>query len=640
MQVTDHVLRHVLDALGFETEGEAAVQSSLDRERAGRIEADESFVSGQIGEPLILPERFRDRSGFLRFEDGSELFVKLDGRVLHEDLNPGYHALEIGTDIVTIAMAPERCLSVSDITRGRKIWAPAVQIPSLRDAGSQEFGDFGTLADAASHWARAGCDALAVSPAHALFPADAARYSPYAPSSRLFLNVLFADPTMLGVAPADGSAADLIDWNEAIPAKMAALRQAFTDRSDVVRADVARYWDAGGTELYQHALFDTLHAFFFATGARGWHDWPSAFHDPRSEMVAGFAGEHTDDIEFFVFCQWLAEKGLEEAHRAAREGGMALGLISDLAVGMDCGGSHAWSRREDILTGLSIGAPPDILGPDGQNWGITGFSPSALRSRQFEPLIATIRVALRYAGGIRIDHALGLNRLWIIPDGEHARHGAYLSYPLTDMLRILAIESHRAGAIVIGEDLGTVPEGLRDEFDQRAVLGMRVLPFEQESDGRLRAPDEWSPKAAALTGTHDLPTIAGWWSGRDIDWTWTLGRSSQAPDEEAARETRNHDRMLWWESFVIADLVEGRAPEAGDTAPVVDAAATYVASTSCEIAILPIEDILGLVEQPNLPGTITEHPNWRRRMPDSNAALLARPEVRNRIAMINEARKD
>ena len=638
MTVDDAVLSRVLGALGFETKG-ANLRSSLIRARLERAGAEQSFVSGQIGEALILPEDFRDRTGLLRLERGSEQSVRLDGRALHVDFEPGYHALEIGTHVITIAMAPEQCLSVADVTRGRKVWAPAVQIPSLRDERSRSFGDFGTLADAAACWARAGCDGLAISPVHALFPADAARFSPYAPSSRLFLNVFFADPAILGREMPPKDVPDLIDWNEAIPAKMKALREVFGNRSGSVRSEVARYREAGGIELEQHGQFDALHAFFFSMGARGWSDWPRDFHDAGSAAVARFASEHAEDIEFFVFCQWLADKSLNNAQRAARDNGMAIGLISDLAVGMDGGGSHAWSRRADVLTGLSIGAPPDILGPDGQNWGITGFSPFALRSLKFEPYIATLRTALRHAGGIRIDHALGLNRLWIIPDGSAAGDGAYLTYPLTDMLRILAIESHRADAIVIGEDLGTVPEGLRTELDDRAIFGMRVLPFEQDEGGHLRPADEWSPKAAALTGTHDLPTIAGWWCGRDIDWTWALGRSSQAPSEEAARETRNHERMLWWDSFVEADIVEGQAPERDDPVPAVDAATTYVATTPCEIAILPIEDILGLIEQPNLPGTTDEHPNWRRRMPGTNAAVLDHPDVRKRIAMINEARK-
>jgi len=438
----------------------------------------------------------------------------------------------------------------------------------------------------------------------------------------------------------DQPGGDLIDWAGAIPARLRLLREAYDGCSDGVREAVAAYARNGGDDLLRHARFDALHAHFLAqSGATGWQGWPAAFHDPAGEPVERFAAEHPDEVGFYLFLQWLAKQSLDRAQAVARQEGMALGLIADLAVGMDGGGSHAWSRPDDLLTGLSIGAPPDLLGPDGQNWGITGFSPQALRRTAFEPFIATLRAALDHAGGIRIDHALGLRRLWVTPDGAAADQGAYLTMPFEDLLRVIAIESWRAKAVVIGEDLGTVPPGFRTAMDEKAMLGMRVLWFERDGDGEIIAPADWSAGSVAMTGTHDLPTVAGYWRGRDLDWAWKLGRTSRAADEAGDRDLRDQDRERLWRAFTDAGVTAATQPEPEDTTPVVDAALAFVAGAPSALAILPMEDVAGLVEQPNLPGTTDEHPNWRRRMPDTTGALLERPGMMARLDLINSRRR-
>lgn len=318
---------------------------------------------------------------------------------------------------------------------------------------------------------------------------------------------------------------------------------------------------------------------------------------------------------------------------------MALGLIADLAVGMDSGGSHAWSRPDDLLTGLSIGAPPDLLGPDGQSWGITGFSPLALQRTGFEPFIATLRAALDHAGGIRIDHALGLRRLWVVPEGASPTEGAYLAMPVDDLFRLIALESHRARAVVIGEDLGTVPEGFRPAMDAMAMLGMRVLWFERNAEGGFLPAKDYATDAAAMTGTHDLATVAGWWRGRDIEWQWQLGRTSRAANEAADQAARADERTSLWAALVAAGVAEGRQPAPDDPGRVIDAALAFIGRTPSVLAIVPMEDVIGAVEQPNLPGTIDEHPNWRRRMPAATGTLLARPDIAARLAAFDTERR-
>jgi 4-alpha-glucanotransferase len=624
-RVPDEALAAILSALGLPMDGVHAITESM------AILADEAardpFLSADVGKPFALPRRFAGKPAQLHLEDGRVETIASD-RLAIDCI--GYHRLVCGEDIVRLAIAPPRCVQ----TDGR-IWAPAVQIPALRSEGISAFGDFGTLAASARAFAGRGADAMAISPVHALFPADASRYSPYAPSSRLFLNVLYGDPTLAGGTIGNEPAPELIDWQHAIPARLATLRRTFDAAGDAVHAAVAAYAAKAGDELERHARFDAIHAHFFEAGARGWQDWPAPYHDPAGDAVSRFAGQQAYEVAFYRFLQWLAHESLDTAQRAAIDSGMSVGLIADLAVGTDGGGSHAWSRPDDLLPGLSIGAPPDPLGPDGQGWGITGFAPRALRRTGFDPFITTLRAALDHAGGIRIDHALGLRRLWVIPDGGSPADGAYLTMPLDDMLRILAIESHKANAIVIGEDLGTVPEGLRPALDDKAVLGMQVLWFERDADGDYRPPEEWSPTAAAMTGTHDLPTVAGWWEGRDIDWAWKLHRSSAAASEAEDRATRVKERARLWSA------IGGVAPEPAPDQPlaVVDAATAFVGRTPCPIAILPLEDIVGLVEQPNLPGTIDEHPNWRRRMPDSTDALLAHPAVAARVATLDTERR-
>ena len=642
-RVGDEALVAILWALDLPATSPAAIADSLEAVR--RDQATCLFVSGDAGVPVILPAGCGSAGlGELLLEDGSrrDLTVEAsdDSLTLPGIHEIGYHRLRLGEHEFRLAIAPPHCFRVGDAAPGRRIWGPAVQIASLRDERHAAYGDFGTLADTARAFAARGADALAISPVHALFPADPGRYSPYSPSSRLFLNVLYADPGLLGGALMEEPGTDLIDWGEAIPDRLRQLRQLFSNRDALVREAVAAYAETGGEELRRHARFDALHAHFFASsGAGGWQDWPAAYHDPAGAAVERFARENVDEVDFYLFLQWLAKQSLDAAQRAAVNGGMALGLIADLAVGMDPGGSHAWSRREDLLTGLSIGAPPDLLGPDGQGWGITSFAPQALRRTGFEPFIATLRAALGHAGGIRIDHALGLRRLWVVPHGSSPAQGAYLTMPMDDMLRVLAIESQRAKAVVIGEDLGTVPEGFRPAMDEKAMLGMRVLWFERDEDGGIIPPADWDRDAAAMTGTHDLATVAGYWKGRDIDWQWQLGRSSRAADEAEDRADREIDRARLWEAFTAAGASDAPQPDIDDPAPVVDAALAFVASTPCALAIMPLEDLVGLVEQPNLPGTIDEHPNWRRRMPDATRPLLDRPDVAARLQRITTERR-
>jgi 4-alpha-glucanotransferase len=634
--VCDEALVAVLHALAYEAGSEAEVASSLDRRRA-ELAQPPAFLSADIDTPVVLP-------GALRSAGAAELELET-GEIRRFDLGPetrlaisepGYHRLRSADWDITIAVAPPRCLVPADLLAkaGRspaRLWGPAIQIPSLRGPAPSAFGDLGNLREAVALFAARGADAVAISPVHALFPGRGAPFSPYSPSSRLALNTLLADPRDAGLPPfSSGTPGELIDWAREVPVRFEALTLAFAHVGPEQRRAIATWADERGPAIRRHALFDALSRHFRDRGSR-WQDWPAEYHDPDGEAVARFAHEQAEAVELHLFGQWLAEMSLARAQSAASHGGMAIGLISDLAVGIDPGGSDAWAMREAMLQGLTIGAPPDPLGPDGQNWNLTGFSPEGLQRSAFAPWIAMLRASLRHAGGVRIDHAFGLQRLWVVPEGGSAADGAYLSYPRDDLMRIAALESHRAGAIVIGEDLGTRPDGFMDAVAARNIYGMRVLWFERSWDGRFITPEEFAPPTVAMTGTHDTATIAGWWRGRDLAWNRRLGRGS---DWDGAEHQRAEDRHKLWAAIGHGAF----EPAVDDPEPVVEQAIAHLGQARSELAIVPLEDLLALDEQPNLPGTIAEHPNWRRRLSSPLADLLAEPVTARRIAALVAAR--
>lgn len=609
-RVSPESLRAVLSGLGLPSASVAQCRESMAHARMAAAETCRVIDAGAAVEGLSGHAR-------LHLEDGSARDIDLDAAPVVDVT--GYHTLEHDGGILDLIVAPGSAV-VPD--GGRRYWGLGVQLYSL--AGTGGFGDMAALADFATRAARSGADALMLSPVHALFTADPGRYSPYSPSSRRFLNGWYA-PTRAPLV-ADGRA--LIDWPEAVAAKMAALRQDFAGMGG--SDDFAAYVAGADDGLRQHAMFEALYAHFHKQGgARGWQDWPQAYRRPDSPQVAEFARDRAEEVRFHLFVQWRAEAGLADAATAAA--GMAIGLIGDIAVGIDKGGSHAWSRGDELMLGIGIGAPPDAFQAAGQNWGITSFSPLALRNRSYRPFIDLLRSAMAHAGGIRIDHALGLHRLWVVPDGASPLDGAYLAQPEDDLLRLIALESRRHNAIVIGEDLGVVPPGLRDRLTARGILGMRVLPFERDRSGDFIAPERWDAAAVAMTSTHDLPPIAGWWQGTDIDWRERL---DAAGDRAADREARETERTLMWAATGSVDP----EPAVDDTVAAADAAIAMVAETPATIAIVPVEDLLALTQAPNLPGTVDEHPNWRRRLPEPAEAIFARADVAARIARLNDER--
>jgi 4-alpha-glucanotransferase len=622
--VADDALAAVLAALGHAAGSARQIARSLAAVEERRAALPPMFVA-DCG--ASIPLSFTPARAEATGEDGVTRPLALVGNRLTAPDRPGYYDLALDGRTLKLAVAPAKCPLPN--AAGRRPWGVSLQIPALRGAQPYPFGTFGDLAEAARQFGATGADALAINPVHALFPGHGVGYSPYSPSSRLFLNGAMGDPALAGLPPLAPSAeaGPLIDWAGALPRRLAELRKVFAALTPAQRAEMTATDDA---MLRRHALFDALDCHFRPAGAHGWRDWPAAFHDPEGSAATRFAAEHPDEIAFHLFVQWLARQGLEAAQSAAKDAGMGVGLIADLAVGVDPSGSDAWSLRHAMLDGLTIGAPPDPLGPLGQNWSITGFSPEGLRASAYEPWIAMIRAGLAAGGGLRIDHAFGLARLWVIPEGGATRDGAYLSYPFDDLIRLATLEAHRANAFIIAEDLGTAPYGFTQAVTERQMLGMRVLWFERAADHGFIGAADYEPLSAAMSGTHDTVTVAGWWRGRDLDWAEELDRLPEGTTRAEAEAIRDWDRGLLWSTL---DHTAPR-PAPDNPAPVVDAAIGHIARTPAAIALVALEDLLGLEEQPNLPGTITEHPNWRRRLDAPTGDLIADAQVRQRCTIL------
>jgi 4-alpha-glucanotransferase len=316
---------------------------------------------------------------------------------------------------------------------------------------------------------------------------------------------------------------------------------------------------------------------------------------------------------------------------------MAVGLIADLAVGNHPGGSRAWSGTAALLPGVSIGAPPDLLNTVGQDWGLTTFAPGPLAAAGFAPFIEDLRAAMAHAGGIRLDHVMGLQRIWCIPAGAKPHEGAYLRFPVADMLRIVAAESARAKAIVIGEDLGTVPDGYGETLAAHGLYGIRVLFFEREGAG-FAPPHRYAAHATATSTTHDLATVAGWWEGEDIPLRGGLGLLMPGETEEQARDGRGHERQALWHALVEHGGAQGEAPARAEH-QLGTAVARFLGATPSPLVLLPLEDATMTREQPNLPGTVMEHPNWRRRLPRPAEAMLNEEPALSILGALDGARR-
>ncbi|MFC5420439.1 4-alpha-glucanotransferase [Bosea eneae] len=651
-QVSPASLRAILLAIGLPADTDAAIKDSLQIVSLRDAGSASRFIVSRVGQPVALPFAPKGAGDIeITLEQGGRLILSPhtadDGATtLPPFAEPGYHTVHLADGDVTVAIAPRRCVTFADLADGQTGWGLAAQIYSLRSGLDGGIGNFAGVAALGRAAAAHGADALAISPVHALYGSLPDRFSPYSPSTRLFYNPLHADPAaalpeafIRDVAAQNGLSEEManlsplteIDWLRATPLRQRLLKALFeamrvSSSAAAARQDFERFSAGASPLLRDHAVFELLHAGQCERDPASlhWRDWPAHYRDAASADVAAFAAGHAEEIDHQIFLQWLTGRSYSNAQRICREAGMKVGLVADLAIGMDGAGSHAWSRPSDVLIGLTIGAPPDYYAIHGQNWGLTTFSPLGLAASGYAPFIETLRASLRHVGGIRIDHVMGMSRLWLIPEGAGALDGAYVTFPSETLFCLIALESWRHQAIVIGEDLGTLPYGFREQLREQGIAGMRVLRFERTQHGYV-PPQDWDAQAVAMTSTHDLVPTAGWWAGSDLD------PSGGEIDHHGIREW---DRGILWGAFRDAGIADRERPAPDDTDPVVDAAVRYVAATPCALKIVPVEDALGIRTQPNVPGTTVEKPNWRHRLDGDAGDLLDDLPVGRRLAQL------
>lgn len=579
-------------------------------------------------------------------------------------LPSGYHRLTVDEvpGSTLLICAPQRCHEAAELAEGARVWGIAVQLYGLRSSRNWGMGDFGDLKQWVADAASEGAAFVGLNPLHALFPHNPSHASPYSPSSRAWLNALYIDvesvPDFEGCEAAKElvassrfqqrlaalRAAPLVDHAGVSAAKHEVLELLFAhfrkrDPGDALVQDFARFCDEGGEALREQALFDALQSHLHRQDAArwGWPAWPENWRSRQGDKVRAFAREHAQRVAYFQYLQWQAARQLEEAGRACSAAGMPIGLYLDLAVSVDRGGADTWRHAACFALGASVGAPPDLLNRQGQDWGLLPLRPDRLAEAGFAPFIEALRANMRGAGALRIDHVMMLMRLFWIPAGGKPADGAYVRYPYQALFAILALESRRHRCMVVGEDLGTVPDEMRAAMRRHGVLSYRLLYFQRDAQGAYLPPKDYPREAVVALSTHDLPTLAGWWSAADIHAQGALGQlpEPQALDERLVQRAQERERL----AEALGQPIE--APERmGEQPPAQLHAAVhaYLARAPSSLMAVQLEDLLGQTEQANMPGTVSEHPNWRRKYAPDLLTMWRTPLMRQVLGAVADAR--
>lgn len=562
----------------------------------------------------------------------------------------GYHRLEIdlagGTQSLPLIVHPTRCHQPACVREGGRVWGLSVQLYGVRSRRNWGMGDFGDLGQLLAWAAQNGAALIGVNPLHALYPHNPLHISPYSPSSRQFVNTLYLDieavPDFADCAEARATvaepafqaklqglrAAELVDYAGVAEAKGRILPLLFQHfrktqlAQDTARAKTFRaFQQQAGEDLRRFALYQALQAHLHAHDGElwGWPVWPAAWRDPQSATVQAFAAEHAERIEYFEYLQWLAEDQLAQLRAKAERLGLGIGLYQDLAVGVDKGGAETWAHHDLFALDARTGCPPDDFNPRGQDWGLPPWLPHRLREAGYAPFIAALRANMRHAGALRLDHVMGLMRLYWVPPGMQGDEGAYLTYPFADLLGILALESQRNQCLIVGEDLGTVPDEVRHTLHEYGVLSYKLFYFEREPDGAFRAPGNFPAQALVAASTHDLATLKGFWQGEDIKLREQLQLYPSEQLRQAQIAGREADRWRLLQALerdgLLPEGVPANPAEVPELTPALaQAIHRRLARSPAQLFIVQAEDMLGELEQANLPGTVDEHPNWRRKL--------------------------
>jgi len=699
MWVSRETKRAILDAMGCPTDDAAAIEDVLHQRESARWRTLLPPVAvlhpGKFAVTVAVAadELERPLDWYIRFEGGGEWRGRvracdlaeqerreLDGRwqtrrilALPEDLPHGYHTLRICIEHGACAdgaliVAPRGCFEPPLLREGQRLWGVAVQLYTLRSRSNWGIGDFADLEDVVRGCAPYGAAFVGLNPLHALFPGNPWHFSPYSPSSRHFLNVLYIAverlPEFAECAEAQrhvaapGFQAELerlrstanVDYPGVANAKLPVLellyahfRRGHLERSSARAAAFRTYVAERGESLRRHALYDAIDEHMRAQDSGrywGWPVWPEALRDPAGAGVREFEAAYRERVEYYAWLQWLADQQLGAVQRLARELGMPIGLYGDYAVGVNPSGSETWSDQALYRKGAGVGAPPDALALKGQDWGIPPQDPNVLTDEQYHPFRNLIAANMRHFGALRLDHVMALFRQWWVPVGLGATEGGYVHYPIDDLMSVLALESERHACLVVGEDLGTVPPEMSHAMDERAVYSYRVLLFEKHADSRFKRPAEYPRRAIATVTTHDLPTLKGYWSANDIELRQQL---ALYPSEEV-RAMVSHERVSD-RGALLAALADERLKPAGCdgsaesySAALALAIHVYLAHSTAALVVVQAEDLVGMAHPVNVPGTSDEHANWQRKMTCDLAAMLGDADVQRLLEAVQAAR--
>ena len=630
------------------------------------------------GESISLPIQGEGELDWqLKTEDGK---LWRQGHLLAEQvlilpagLPLGYHNLQViqkgKTLSCRIIVTPKRCYLPNTLLEGQKLWGVSVQLYSLRSDNNWGIGDFGDLKQMIGDIGRRGGSFIGLNPIHSLFPANPESASPYSPSSRRWFNIIYIDVTAVEDFKSSKEAqlwwhsnqaqaslavvrdTQQVDYTGVTQLKLTALRlgwQSFLLRqeNDQQRIEFESFIQKRGDGLHWQAAFDALHMELMTQDPSywGWPVWPEEYREAQSSAVAEFCQTHVDEVKFWCWLQWLAWRQFADCWQYSNELNMPIGLYRDMAVGVTQGGVETWSDRELYSIQASIGAPPDILGPLGQNWGVAPINPHVLVERGYMPFIELLRANMENCGALRIDHVMSLLRLWWVPQGETAANGAYVSYPVDDLLAILALESQRLHCMVIGEDLGIVPVEIISKLHDYGVFSYKVLWFEHDDERKVKAPEKWASQAMAVITTHDLPTIRGYWESYDFDLDEQFGLYPE-PD---MLENLRHEREIAKQNLLDAlqDNNDIKQPllstlkSESMSLELNQKIHHFIASSNSALLGLQPEDWLNMLEPVNIPGTSTEYANWRRKLAQTLEEMFASEQVNTLLEDVNQQRKN
>ncbi len=643
---SDETRRTLLRAMGFDSSTEAAAATALDeleaRQRATLLDPVRVRTRGTGGAGrtrVRLPSGTRGDASWsatITTEAGDTHRIGggatpgIGGEIvlaLGAALPEGYHTVEVSVSVgrtehrgtQTLIVAPRAC------RRADRACGVFANLYTVRSAADWGVGDFSTLAELLEWTAGEGGDFVGVNPLHALRNRGA-EVSPYSPVTRLYRNPLYLDPGR--VPPELRAERDVLRAGKAVEYErvMALKRRALeplhagASGSD----DYRRYLETEGEPLERFATFEALADH---VGHGDWRNWPDPYRDPRSPGVERFRLEQPRRVDFHRWLQFELDGQLGEAAARGRRAGLRIGLYQDLAIGTSACGADIWANPHLFLEGVSIGAPPDDYSAVGQNWGLPPLDPRALREHRYDFWIRLLRASLRHAGALRIDHVMGLFRQFWIPEGASGADGAYVRFPADDLLGILVLEARRHDALVVGEDLGTVPPEVPPALHRRGILSSRVFYFEHE-EGRFRPAAEYEPASLVTANTHDMPPLAGFWSGRDIELRRDAGEIQGDDAVERARRERETVKRAMLERLA-AEGVLSTAAEPASGAGLRGAIHEFLCRTPAAMVGLNLDDLLGEPEPINLPGvSFDRYPSWTRRLSTPVEALARDPDVR------------